>query len=125
MSLQTYAPLLLVVVIIVALLGMPLLLASPVHHEIGCPFVSGETAFCATNFLEHITHWQTAFAVVLGEILVIAALVLAASHQWRLAALPERGFARIRVRRRTPERPTLLQELFSQGILNRKEPLHF
>lgn len=125
MSIQAYTPLLLVIILIVALLGMPLLFAGPMHHEMGCPFVSGEAAFCATNFLQHITHWQTAFAVVLGELLVIAGLALAVLYQWRVLMLPERSFARIRMRGRTPERPTLLQELFSRGILNRKEPHSF
>ena len=125
MSLQAYTPLLLVIIVIVALLGMPLLLASPMHHEMGCPFTSGEAIFCATNFLQHITHWQTAFAIVLGEILVIAALALVALYQWRTIVLPGRRFARIRMRSRTPMRPTLLQELFSRGILNRKESYSF
>lgn len=125
MSLRTYAPLILVIVVIVALLGMPLMLSSPLHHEMGCPFVPGQVALCATNIFEHITHWQTAFAMILAEILAVVALVLVALYQWRLVAPPEPGFARIRMRRRVPERPTLLQELFSQGILNRKESLHF
>ncbi len=125
MSLQAYTPLLLVIIVIVALLGMPLFLASPMHHEMGCPFTSGQVAICATNFLEHITHWQTAFATVLGEILLIAALALVALYQWRVIVLPELNFARVRARRRTPARPTLLQELFARGILNRKESLHF
>ncbi|MSU73549.1 hypothetical protein EXS56_00210 [Candidatus Kaiserbacteria bacterium] len=124
-SLRAYTPLLLVIIVIVALLGMPLLLASPMHHEMGCPFVSGETAFCATSILEHITHWQTAFATVLAEMLAVAALALVALYQRRVVVLPGRSFARIRIRSRTPLRPTLLQELFSRGILNRKEPLHF
>lgn len=122
MSLRAYVPFLLVIIVIVAVLGMPLFLASPMHHEMGCPFMSGQAAICATNILGHIQHWQTAFATILAEIFAIAALAFIALYQWRMIVLPERSFARIRIRSRTPARPTLLQELFSGGILNRKEP---
>ena len=121
MSIGAYTPLLLVIVLVVAVLGMPLLLASPTHHEIGCPFLSGQAALCASNVLEHVRHWQTAFAAIFAEMLSIAALTLLVALQWGGGALPERSFARIRMRARVPARPTLLQELFSQGILNRKE----
>jgi hypothetical protein len=76
---------------------------------------------CATTVLEHLKHWQTAFSTILAELLLVAALALFFARQWELAALPERIFAGIRVRNRAPDRPTLLQELFSRGILNRKE----
>ncbi len=124
MNVRTYTPLLLAIVVIVAVLGMPVLLASPMHQEIGCPFMSGQTAICTSTVLEHLRHWQTAFATILAELLLIAALALAVMRQWRLS-LPEKRCERIRPRSRTPDRPTLLQELFSQGLLNRRESYRF
>lgn len=120
MNARTFTPLLLTIVVIVAVLGLPLLLASPVHHDMGCPFMSGQMAICAASVLQHIKHWQVAFAATLAELLLVAALALFALRQWELAALPERTFERIRARSRIPDRPTLLQELFSRGILNPK-----
>ena len=124
MNLRTHAPLLLTIVVIATVLGMPVLLASPMHHEIGCPFMSGQTAICAPTFLEHLRDWQNAFAIVLAELLLIAALTVALTRQWAPVS-PERRFERVRIRNRAPDRPTLLQELFSEGILNRKESYHF
>jgi xanthine/uracil/vitamin C permease (AzgA family) len=114
-----------VIVVIVAVLGMPLMLASPLHQETGCPFALGQTAMCATSTLEHMKHWQTAFATILAEMLIIVALALVALRQWKIVALPERSFARIQMRSRVPDRPTLFQELFTRGILNRKEAYRF
>ena len=104
---------------------MPLMLANPMHHEIGCPFAMGQTAICATSVLEHLQHWQIAFASIFAELLVIAALALVAVRYWELAALPEPSFARIRLRSCAPNKPTLFQELFSRGILNRREAYRF
>ncbi len=109
-------------VVIVAVLGMPLMLATPMHHEVGCPFAPGQAAMCATNVLEHVKHWQVAFAVILVELLAVAALAVVVFRQWQILAFPEPSHARIRVSARAPDRPTLFQELFSRGILNRKEP---
>lgn len=125
MSLQAYTPIFLVIIVIVVVLGMPFMLANPMHHEMGCPFMSGQTAMCTASVLEHMRHWQTAFATILAELLLIATFALVAMYQWPIAGLPERSFARMRTRIRIPERPTLLQELFSNGILNRKEHYRF
>jgi len=122
MNMRTRASLLLGAVVIMAVLGMPLVLAGPMHHEMGCPFSMGQEALCTTSILEHLQHWQVAFASVLAEILLIAAFALVAVWHWKLTALPERSFARMRTRSRAPDRQTLFQELFSRGILNRKEP---
>lgn len=65
---------------------------------------------------DHIAHWQSAFASTLIEILTFG-VVLSAFVYWGL--LP-------RKREWSPpvfyslSRPTLLQELFSQGLLNSK-----
>ncbi len=120
MSLYGYTPLLLVVIVVIALLGMPLMLASSAHHEMDCTFMSGHMALCAMNVLQHIQHWQAAFAAILVELLLVAALAGIAMRQWEAVTLPERDFARIRIQNRVPARPTLLQELFSRGILHSK-----
>ncbi|PIR84040.1 hypothetical protein COU18_01380 [Candidatus Kaiserbacteria bacterium CG10_big_fil_rev_8_21_14_0_10_51_14] len=119
MNAHTYLPLLFTIVVIAAVLGMPLILSSSMHYEMGCPFMSGQTAICVSPVLEHLRHWQTAFATILAELLLIAALTLLAMRQWYLL-LPEKRFERIRTRSRAPDRPTLLQELFARGILNPK-----
>lgn len=113
------------IVIMMAVLGMPLMLSNPMHHEMGCPFMSGQAAFCATSLLEHIKHWQMAFGTILTELLLAAVLALIVLREWRAAGLREPSIARVRMRSREPDRPTLLQELFSQGILNRKEHYRF
>ena len=117
MGFHAYTPLFLVILVIVAVFGMPLMLASPMHHDTGCPFMSGQAAICVASILEHIQHWQIAFATILGEILLIAALALVAAWQWKTHDPPQRSFARIWMRSRAPDRPTLLQELFSETPL--------
>lgn len=119
MNLRAYMPLVLSIIIIVAVLGMPLMLASPMDHDMGCPFMTGEMALCATSILLHIQHWQTAFATILVEILVLCALALFFRRPF-LATLFDTGQIRCYVRKHTPLRPNLLQELFAQGILNPK-----
>lgn len=125
MDLRAYTPFLIGLVVLVAVLRMPLMLATPMHHEIGCPFAMGQAALCATSVLEHVRHWQIAFASILAQLLVIAALALITLREWQRLVLPDRSFARVRLRPRAPDRPTLFQELFSRGILNRKEPYAF
>ena len=119
MNFSGYIPLLLVIVVVVALLGMPLIIASPMHHEMGCPFMSEQAALCVTSILEHIKHWQTAFAAVLFEIFTLCALALFLQRPLLgMLLAPER--IRWRAHTDSPARPTLLQELFSRGILNPK-----
>ncbi|OGG72747.1 hypothetical protein A3A38_03750 [Candidatus Kaiserbacteria bacterium RIFCSPLOWO2_01_FULL_53_17] len=120
MNLRAYTPLILGIIVIVAVLGMPLMLASPVHQEMGCPFAMGQTTICSMSIFEHVAHWRIAFAAIFAELLVVAALALIAVRQWELVALPEPGFVRIRLRSRAPARPTLFQELFSRGIVHPK-----
>lgn len=120
MNLRAYTPLLLGIVCLVAVLGMPLMLASPMHDEVGCPFAMGQAAVCSMGILEHVAHWQVAFAAIFAELLVVAALALATLRHWEPAALPERSYARVRTRSRAPGRPTLFQELFAQGIIHSK-----
>lgn len=118
-------PFLLGVIVIVAVLGMPLMLATPmIHHEMGCPFAMGETAMCSMSVFDHIRNWQIAFAAIFAELLM-AALVLVALRQWELLTMPEPQCAYVHIRSRAPDKPTLFQELFSRGILNRQEHFHF
>lgn len=118
-NLRAYTALLLVVVAFVVLLGMPLMLASPMHHEMSCPFMPGQAAMCRATILEHLKHWQSAFATILAELLLITAFACVALWQ-RYRAPPERRFEKMRIRSRVPDRPAFLQELFSNGILNPK-----
>ena len=78
----------------------------------------GQTALCTTNTLEHLKHWQVAFAGIFAETLALAALALIFVRQWGLSVLQDRSFERIRIRSRAPHPPTLTQKLFSRGILN-------
>ena len=121
MDLRTYTPFILGIIVIMAVLGMPLMLASPIHHEMGCPF-TGMQSICSMSSLEYVKHWQIAFASILVEILVIAALADAVFRRWQLIALPEPYHVRLRNYAHIPARPTLFQELYSRGVLNRKEP---
>ena len=63
-----------------------------------------------------------AFAAILAEILALCALAIFFFKRPLLAVITDTSQVRWRVRKRTPVRPTLFQELFAQGILNRKEP---
>lgn len=107
---------------IVAALFSAFIFMSPMHAEMGCPFTGSQPVICATNMLTHLNHWQLAFASILVELLLIVALALAYIQQWRLSFSPDPSFQRIHKRRHEPDRPTRIQELFSRGILNRKEP---
>ncbi len=105
--------------ILMAVFG--LYLPQHVGHDMGCPFASGESTVCASPFT-HMQHWQSSFTSILVELLTLVAVVLvffARPDPHRDNGLQHQRF---RLQKRIPERPTLLQELFSQGILNRKEP---
>ena len=119
MNLRAYTLLLLGIIVIIAVLGMPLMLASPMHNGIGCPFMTGEMTLCATSVLLHIQHWQTAFATILAEILLLCALALFFLRPFS-AALFDTGQARWHVRKHALPRPAVFPELFSDGILNPK-----
>ncbi len=101
----------------VALFGLPMLLSHPEHH-VGCPLQGAQTVICESTIVEHFSMWQAMFASFLS-LLVVCAMFFTT---WPLPVAHER--ARVRLRR-IPARPTLFQELFSRGILNRKEPYAF
>ncbi len=104
--------------IVMAVFGLYL----PQHmgHEMGCQFAPHESALCSTPFM-HLQHWQSAFTAVLGGFLILIAVILFVVWAKPLANRSPQ-YERLRLRHRTPKRPTLFQELFSRGILNRKEP---
>jgi len=92
------------------------------HAEHGsCPLLSNQHSLCATP-LEHLGHWQIVFTAVLAELAALFAL--GAIFGIGISLSPE-AYRRTawRYRSHAPRRPTILQELFSQGILHRKEPL--
>jgi hypothetical protein len=86
----------------------------------GCPASPIEHTLCASP-LEHLSHWQTVFTAVFVQILALFALA-ATFLGFVTQTLDIRRQYAWRSYTRTPLRPTMLQELFSQGILNRKEP---
>src|SRR3989344_1701119 len=61
MSMRVYALPLLTIFILMGTFGV-FALMGPMHAEMGCPFMLGQTALCTTNTLEHLKHWQVAFA---------------------------------------------------------------
>ena len=96
------------------------------HHDMGgatqqiCPMM-GNTPACA-NALDHISHWRTSFTALLVEILAVFALAVLMFVRRDLFELYDTQYEKHRLREHVPIRPTLFQELFSQGILNPKVP---
>ena len=113
------AKLVLRVFALAALLGVFGMVSLSHAEHGGCPSSPVQHSLCATP-LEHLGHWQDVFTAVFAEFLVLLSLAIAfvlsvATLNPALAALPTRT-------RSVPYRPTFLQELFSKGILHRKEP---
>lgn len=108
--------------ILIAVFGLYM----PVHigHETGCPFSPGETAMCASS-LSHLEHWQSAFVAVLVQLLTLIAVAVVFFVLSKPFANRSPQYERYRLLERVPVRPPLFQELYSRGILNRKEPTDF
>jgi hypothetical protein len=87
-------------------------------YDRGCPFEAG----CVT-LLEHLEHWKSAFTAIEAEFIVFFAVLAFVVTLIAPAVAVKKRLSAWRRRSRLPIRPPLLQELFSQGILNRKEPL--
>ena len=121
MNIRTYALTLLIAFSIVAVFGLFLPSMNHMEHDMGCPFAPGDTALCATP-LAHLGHWQTAFTAVLVELLTLFALAVLVFVHRHLFELHDKQYERHRWREHVPIRPTLFQELFSQGLLNPKVP---
>jgi len=81
----------------------------------------GGAMLCVHSPLLHITHWQSVFVATLAEVVLSVASALLFVHP-EIFKLPERRLLFVGVRKRRPNPQNLLQELFSQGILNPKAP---
>lgn len=122
MNKRILTTLLLLAFITLAVFGLYLAPMGHMGHDMPCPFAPGGTAICSMP-LAHLEHWQSSLLAVLFEVFVllsIAFIFLAIRFDPGVGNDPQ--FERYRLRQRVPIRPPLLQELFSQGILHRKEP---
>lgn len=108
------------VILFISLFGMPLMLSGHVHHVL-CPFLPDATLVCPFSTLVHMTHWQSAFAAILLELVALGALAFLLTFHRAPIPIP-RMQSSFRPLRSAPARPTLFQELFARGILHRKEP---
>ena len=105
----------LVIVLFVALFGLTLLLSHSDHHA-GCPLMALGSEMCESTIIEHVSLWHGMLVSIIAVTLALVACIA-----WYFAG-PQLVVERVRYRRREwINRPTLLQELYSQGILNRKE----
>jgi hypothetical protein len=93
------------------------------HHEPGCPFMPGEQAICQMDVFDHISAWQSTFTTVVPELVVYLLLAAAVFVAWRYYSPPDL-FVRVPLARRKfePARVSVVQELFSSGILNPRAP---
>ncbi len=123
MSKPLHASIVLVTFIVMAGFGLYLPMMGHAGHEAPCPFVPGGTALCGVP-LTHLAHWQTAFTAVLIEVLALCALAAVLFSRYIFFDPDVERHKIHRVTHGTAIRPHLFQELFSSGILNRKEPHH-
>ena len=112
MSLRLLSASILVTFVFFAIFGLFL----PVGHghAMPCLYSPGGAALCSMP-LAHLQHWSSAFTLILLQLLV----VVAAIGLFRVNVPTPRPVSL--VRKKDTDRPTLMQELFSRGILNRKE----
>lgn len=120
MNVRMFAIPVLAAFLIVALFGMYLFLFG-MDHEMGCPFMPDDSALCATSILEHLAHWQNAFAAVVAQALLLLAVAFLLYIHFERLKLSDRYAVRLRTYL-SSKRPTLFQELFSGGTLNPKAP---
>lgn len=112
------APVLLGVFFFVAVFGLPMLLSHSEHH-VGCPLQGAQTVMCESTIFEHFSIWQTMFASFITLFVFVCVAFV-------FGFVPTPFVVHTRSKRLTvPERPPLMQELYSRGILNRKEPSLF
>jgi hypothetical protein len=110
------------VFVTVVVFGLPVLLSHPTHHA-HCPLQGAQTVMCESTTLEHIGTWQGMFSALLVLVIsVLGTLILFFRFDTRGI---ERERLRLRIKQVVTTRPTLFQELYSNGILNRKESLMF
>lgn len=106
----------------VTLFGLLVLLSHADHHS-GCP-LAAQAVLCESTIIEHFSIWQSMLASVVAALVLLLGFSLFVTVHG-LVPLPAHERLRIRLVACVSRRPTLLQELFSQGILNRKEPYPF
>jgi hypothetical protein len=106
----------------VSLFGLPALLSQPDHH-VGCPLHAASAAICERSTIEHFSMWQSMFVSVVHALTLLSGIAVFVFALFDASFAEER--VRIRLCARDRIRPTLMQELFSRGILNRKEPYVF
>ena len=100
----------------VVALGPSTVLAAAESTDTGCPFMVGETSFCSMSLFEHIEHWQSTFTFTLVKFLSFFTVVVPFILVLLVVSRPKlyewfSEYVRF---------PTLLQQLFSQGLLNSK-----
>jgi hypothetical protein len=121
-NLRTYITgIILIVFMAMAVFGLYFPMIPMGGHDSGCPFAVGGTSLCAQPFA-HIEHWQSNTLTILTEIFILVSLLFVAWLFGNYPPLDALERQRYRMPLRSPPRPTLLQELFSQGILNRRAP---
>lgn len=119
------AVLLLTAFIVAAVFGLYLPMMGHAGHDVGCAFSPPGTALCSAP-VAHLEHWQAAFTAVLGVILVLLSVLVLVFFRRHDLFDPDVGVYETHVvLDRAGARPPLLQELFSNGILNRKEAYSF
>jgi hypothetical protein len=105
----------------VSIFGLTSLLSHAGHHT-KCPLQGAPAVLCESTTIEHIGIWQAMFVATLF-LLVFALGTILFSRCMYARVRAER--IRVRSTHTRILRPTLLQELYSSGILNRKEPYAF
>jgi hypothetical protein len=110
----------LAILVLVSMGAVFFALTGPMNHEMGCPFMLEQEVVCSEP-LTHLEHWQSSFLAFVADYKTL--LVLTLFIVFYFAPFPELEKQRLRLHHgRLSSRPTLLQELFRSGILNKKEP---
>jgi hypothetical protein len=121
MSKSYLASILLISFIALAAFGLFMPTMSHAGHSADCPFAPGSMVLCAAP-LDHLRHWQDSFLAVLIQSLLFAGIALILTKLRGIVPKRDPQYRRYRLRTRIPIRPPLFQELYSQGVLNRKAP---
>ena len=114
------APVCILVVVLIAVAVFGLYVPMGMANDVGCPFAMAGASLCGQP-LAHLDHWQNTFLSILIEVLAFfMAAFVAPVVFFVLRVGTERQ--RYRTFAAIPIRPTLFQELFAKGILNRRAP---
>jgi hypothetical protein len=115
------ASLILSAVLYVGFLGMYMPMGTGGDHGPACPFASMHGALCNAP-LSHISFWQGLTTAVVLELLLLCFVFALVGTRHTLFERDVGSFSGTSALERVSIRPPLFQELFSAGILNRKEP---